>query len=243
MKKIISYEKDIIFKTNIGEICSISLEHDFTVDDGFLRGEFILNGDYKPNELSLNRESFEHRLPLEYELEENVDLPTLSYDIDNFEYTVDDDILSVYIDFGVRYDEKKIEPVIPEITEEELNLDDFSDIGQNDYERNSEEEVLTEVEPEELNPFEADIDVVIEDDADIRDEEIRLEDEEKDMILESTLETDEFITYHVHIVREGDTFESISSKYNCSLETIKEYNNIEALEIKSKLIIPDSKDE
>ncbi len=63
------------------------------------------------------------------------------------------------------------------------------------------------------------------------------------MILESTLETDEFITYHVHIVREGDTFESISSKYNCSLETIKEYNNIEALEIKSKLIIPDSKDE
>ena len=29
MKKIIEYEKDIIFKTKIGEICSISLENEF----------------------------------------------------------------------------------------------------------------------------------------------------------------------------------------------------------------------
>lgn len=246
MKKIISYEKDIIFKTNIGEICSISLEHDFTVDGGFLRGEFVLNGEYKPNELSLNRESFEYRLPLEYELEENVDIPTLSYDIDNFEYTIEDDVLSVYIDFGVRYDEKKIEPIIPEITEEELNLDDFSDVV-NTEERMNEEEPISEELNDKLKDedpqYEADIDVVIEDNADIRDEEVRLEEDEKNMILESTLETEEFITYHVHIVREGDTFESIAAKYNCSLDTIKEYNNVENLELKSKLIIPDSKDE
>ena len=50
MKKTINYEKDILFKTNIGEICSISLEHDFTVDDGYLRGDFIINGEYKIKE-------------------------------------------------------------------------------------------------------------------------------------------------------------------------------------------------
>ena len=115
MKKIIEYEKDIIFKTNIGEICSISLENDFNVDGSFLKGEFTILGEYKINELSVNKESFEYKLPLEYELEDNVDLSSIVYEIENFEYTVKDDVLSVYIDLGIRYDEKKIEPIIPEV--------------------------------------------------------------------------------------------------------------------------------
>ena len=102
MKKTINYEKDILFKTNIGEICSISLEHDFTVDSGYLRGGFEVSGEYKPNELSINKENFSYKLPLEYELEDNVDLNTLSYEIENFEYSVHEDEQSVYIDFGVR---------------------------------------------------------------------------------------------------------------------------------------------
>ena len=52
MKKIINYEKDILFKTNIGELTSISLEHDFTVDEGILKGDFLINGEYKPDRKS-----------------------------------------------------------------------------------------------------------------------------------------------------------------------------------------------
>lgn len=246
MKKIISYEKDILFKTKIGEICSISLEHDFTVDDGFLKGEFILEGDYKPNGLSLNRESFNYHLPLEYELEKNADVGTLSYDIDNFEYTVEDDCLSVYIDFGIRYDEIKIEPNIPEITEEDLNKDieeeievqERSEEAPEEYEEIKEKEDTKKEKLEEI-----DFDIVLEDGVLPTSDEVRLEKEEEDMIVESTLETDEFITYHVHIVREGDTLDSIANKYGCTIDLIKEYNNVETLEIKSKLIIPDIKDE
>ena len=41
MFKIINYEKDIIFKTKIGEICSISLEQDFNVEeDGKINFDF-----------------------------------------------------------------------------------------------------------------------------------------------------------------------------------------------------------
>lgn len=228
MKKIINYEKDILFKTNIGELVSISLEHDFTLDEGVLKGDFIVSGEYKPNELSVNKENFEYRLPLEYELEDNVDVDSLSYDIDDFEYTIKEDCLTVYIDFGVRYEEKKIEPIIPSITEDDLNADDSS----------LEEEARTSEDPEE------DIET-IEEDPVIEEEpkEDRLDEDDKDTIIESFTEDEEYVTYHVHIVRDGDTLESIAEKYNCSMELIKEYNDLDTLEEKMKLLIPDSQDE
>ena len=222
MKKIINYEKDILFKTNIGELSSISLEHDFTVDGCILKGDFLVSGEYKPNELSVNKESFEYRLPLEYELDNTADIDSLSYDIDDFEYTVKDDCLTVYIDFGVRFEEKKPEPLIPDvgITEEELNADTI-ELPKLADDREELEELP--IEPE------------------ITDD--RLGDTEQEAIVESFIEQDEYITYHVHIVRDGDTLESIAAKYNCSVELIKEYNEFETLELKSKLLIPDVQDE
>ena len=220
MKKTINYERDILFKTSIGEICSISLEHDFTVDDGKLKGDFIVSGEYKTNELSVNRESFNYRLPLEYELDSNIDLSTLSYDVDNFEYNVHDDELQVIIDFGVKYEETKKEPIIPEISEEEINLDDFIDDSSLREEPKKEVELVEKKE----------------------EEEDRLSDEEKSMVLDM-FNDDDYITYHVHIIREGDTLESIALKYNVSVELIKEYNINETLELKDKLIIPEIKDE
>jgi len=222
MKKIINYEKDIIFKTNIGEICSISLEHDFTVDDGKLLGDFIVSGEYKTNELSLNKENFNFRLPLEYELENNVDVSSLSYDIENFEYNTKDDELNVYIDFGIRYDERNIEPIIPHVDEDFLNQEDIEfvideDIFEKDIELSK---------PKEKN-----------------EDERKMTDTEKNIVLDETLEEDAYMTYHVHIVREGDTLENIAIKYNSTIDMIKEYNNTEIIELKSKLIVPEISNE
>jgi len=266
MKKTINYEKDILFKTNIGEMCSISLEHDFTVDDGYLRGEFLLEGEYKPNGLSLNKEPFSYRLPLEYELERTVDLDTLSYDIENFEYNVHEDELSVYIDFGVRYEEKIIEPTIPVITEEEINSIDFSNIDLPMFRESDEllenrkvdDQVILEVDSfnkeddkEDIRELTSEVAIFEEEQrtSEINDEikketvamENRLDENDSEMIFNNVFEGDEFVTYHVHIIRETDTLESIALKYNCSVDLIKEYNDVENFEIKNKLIIPQEK--
>ena len=114
MYKIINYEKDIIFKTKIGEICSITLEQDFNVEDNIFKGSFNLSGEYKPNNLSVNKESFNYDLPLEYELEPSINKDSIVYEIENFEYNVVDDVLSIYIDLRLNYEEIKKEPIIPE---------------------------------------------------------------------------------------------------------------------------------
>ena len=114
MYKIINYEKDIIFKTKIGEICSITLEQDFNVEDNIFKGSFNLSGEYKPNNLSVNKETFNYDLPLEYELEPSINKDSIVYEIENFEYNVVDDVLSIYIDLRLNYEEIKKEPIIPE---------------------------------------------------------------------------------------------------------------------------------
>ena len=127
MKKIINYEKELIFKTTIAEISSISLEQDFTVDDRFFKGDFILTGEYKVNELSVNKEPFTYHLPLEYELDDSIDYSTVNYEIDNFEYSIDNDTLKVVIDLGITYDEIKKPFDLPIITEEEINQEELLD--------------------------------------------------------------------------------------------------------------------
>lgn len=50
--------------------------------------------------------------------------------------------------------------------------------------------------------------------------------------------TDTYKSYTVYIVREGDTIESIMTKYSIEKELIIEYNDISELSIGDKIIIP-----
>lgn len=47
-----------------------------------------------------------------------------------------------------------------------------------------------------------------------------------------------YYTYKVYIVREGDTIESISNKYNVTINDLEEYNNINNIKVNDKIIIP-----
>ena len=49
---------------------------------------------------------------------------------------------------------------------------------------------------------------------------------------------DKYYTYVVHIVKEEETIETLSLKYNVSLDIIKEYNEIIDIKQGDKILIP-----
>ena len=74
MKQIISFKKELPFKTKVSDITSISLERDINVeDDGIVTGMFHITGDYKMNEGSINREEFSFELPFDITLDPRYD--------------------------------------------------------------------------------------------------------------------------------------------------------------------------
>ncbi|MFA7689388.1 MAG: hypothetical protein WCX96_04815, partial [Bacilli bacterium] len=61
MKQSIPFVKDLIFKTNIAEITSISLEKNINIeDDDMLSGDFTVTGKYKMTDASQNEEVFNY---------------------------------------------------------------------------------------------------------------------------------------------------------------------------------------
>ena len=225
MKSVIPFTKDILFKSKIADIVSISLEHELNIDDTEVKGNFIVSGEYKAHAVSINKEKFEYKLPFNVELTKNIDLDTFSFKIVDFYYEViNDDVLRVDIEFEVYALEKK----------EEVNEELRENIVE--FEEPKKEIIDTEID---LLPIQ-----VEQNDSKMENNEERLEEEQKTTILNSiSKEEDEYITYNVHIVREMDTIESISQTYNASIDLIKEYNNIDNLSIGDKIIIPQDLDE
>lgn len=111
MKKIISFKKDVIFKTKICEITSISLENTLAVDGSFVQGDFIINGEYKTTDQSIDVLKFSETLPFEVAFDPTYILDNSIIEIDDFYYEIiNDSVLSVHIDVKV-----------DNITQEEIN--------------------------------------------------------------------------------------------------------------------------
>ena len=201
------------------------------VKEDSVTGNFIISGDYKSHEVSVNKEEFLYKLPFSVELTENIDLNTFNFEILDFYYDViDNDTLRINIEFEVKAEKKE-----EKIEEREVK----------------QEEIFTPVE-EEIESIEVEIPVSnkIEEPVEIKEQvkkekpEERVEKEEQETILNNIdVEEDDFMTYNIHIVREMESFESISEKYNVSVDLLKEYNNLESINIGDKIIIPEEKDE
>ena len=87
MNTKIPFTKDITFEKKVSEITSISLEHEIKVEDSVLKGNFIISGDYKSHEVSVNKEPFSYMLPFEIELSHDIDTETIEF-CENTRYNV-----------------------------------------------------------------------------------------------------------------------------------------------------------
>ena len=228
MNCVIPYTKEIVFDTKIAEISSISLEHEMNTNESELLGNFIVSGEYKAHELSVNKESFSHTLPFSIELSDNIDLESIDFSITDFTYeVVNDNTLKVFVEFNVLANEKEIK--------EELKEDLFQSVTtavENDIEL---PEVIANVtkEVEERNGEEPVIETLE-----------QIDNASQKTILDSiNNDNDTYALYHIHIVKEAETIDMISAKYNTTIDIINEYNDLTNIGVGDKLIIPEDNNE
>lgn len=253
MKKVISFEKELDFPTMIGEIISISLDQnvDF-VDSNSAVGKLIVSGTYKLTEASTLIEDFKYDIPVEVTLTEKLDLDTTKISISNFNYEIiNDDILNCKIDLLVEGVEViEMEEVVEEEKEEIELLEDVVDDDNNDDREcdgykddlDGEKEIPVKVDKkiEEFN----EIEMPQSDIKNVSQEENKMKQEENETtnisslfrVFENSDET--FTTYSVYIMRKDDTLVDIMDKYRVSREQLSEYNDLDNLEVGTKIIIP-----
>ena len=219
MNITIPFSKDIPFKSKIAEICSISLEEDVSINEKELLGDFIISGDYKNLDINVDTMPFNFVVPFSVELEKDIDLNTLKYEIYDFKYDViNEDSLKVLISFHVEADvlvdkhanlfEKPLEDDL--ITEEQINED---------------ENIVRDNNFDNIN-------------LDNQEESNDIREENKVNIISSHELEDDYITYHIHMVKINETIESISSEYKIDKDELIELNDITNINVGDKLIIP-----
>ena len=233
MNLIIPFTKDIKFNSSIAEITSISLEHDYTVNDGEILGNFIVSGDYKSHELSVNKEHFEYVLPFSVELTTRIDRNSVDFSIEDFTYEIkNNDTLEVRIEYSVNALEEKKETKEEVVEEEPLFERVEEDVTLEDMLDKINEDIRDDEEVEETDKEDTMETEVIEQ----RD----VTEDDKKTIIDSINDADDaFVTYHIHIMKETDTIDTVCTKYNTTSNILSEYNDLSTVAIGDKLIIPD----
>lgn len=120
MKENKTIEKELLFKSKIKEITSISLDSDYKVENGCIKGNFLINGEYKIHEISINREKFNFKIPFKHDLESDIDCDTVNLEINNFIYDYKQDELIVNIEYLISGDRKDVL-----LFDDERSLDEF----------------------------------------------------------------------------------------------------------------------
>lgn len=240
MKQIISFKKDIPFNTKIGEITSISLEHSLKmVELDHIAGEFVVSGDYKVTDISINREPFSYNLPFDITLDTKYNIDKAKIDVDDFYYEItNSQVLNVNIDVLIdgievinEFNEINIEKESEKVKDNSTNVRDIEELEE-DVEKLDDREVI-DLFKEIESPA---IDIAIENNT--------ATDEKLKSLFDSFDDKNEtFTTYHVHIVRETDTIDTIIAKYKTTKEEIAAYNKIDELKLGDKIVIPASSDE
>lgn len=255
MKENKHIEKELLFKNNVKDITSISLDSNYKVEGQKIVGNFIIEGEYKIHEVSINKEKFDFKIPFSYELNNDIDTKTIKVDITNFIYDYKKDELIVNIDYEITGDKKSIL-----LFDDEESLDEFLskreveviDIRDTTKEENKKEEKdenkdrksIDKIEEKEIIDSKKELSL-----EDTREEPNNdninfIEEEDRDKIETDSIinsinnNNDNFVTYKIYKIHENETLESIVIKYHTTIDDLKEYNDLNNLNIGDKIIIP-----
>ena len=233
MRQIITLEKEIAFKTMVGEISSISLEPDLAfINDSEIEGNLIISGTYKMTEASTLEEEFNYKVPVEIMLTTSLLEDKRKVDINNFTYeVVNEESLSITVELLIEGREK-IELEEEGVSDVRDNTSEEIEVLSTDKEEDvNSDEKLKSLEEVPIIKDEKNIDTSIKEDT--------TNNKVMDSIFEAFSNTEEtYSTYSVYILRENQTIDEVLAKYNTNREVLSEYNDLNNLKVGSKLIIP-----
>lgn len=248
MRQIVNVEKEIVFKTMLGEVTSISLEDDLSfVNDSEVEGNLIISGTYKMTEASTLEEEFNYKVPVEIMLTTNLEEDKRNVVINNFTYEiVNEEALLIRVELLIEGLEK-IE--VDDTNEEEIEILDDNTLeevrGDREVNDDTNEVLSTNLEDDDSLPSMEgakevdDVIEVVKNVDNIDDEEDNKSKEVMNSIFESFANTEEtYATYSVYILRENETLDEVITKYKITREELSEYNDLDNLRVGSKLIIP-----
>ena len=248
MRQIITLEKEIAFKTMVGEITSISLEPELDfINDSEIEGNLLITGTYKMTEASTIEENFNYKIPVNIMLTTSLDEEKRKIDINNFTYQiVNEEALEVKVEVLIEGLEKiEIDDITTESALENLEVREKIEEPKEEIEVLKTEEVENTLHNlEEVKEKKEAVNEIFTEKDEIMENNNIKEDNSKEAIssifsaFANTAET--YATYSIYILREDDNLEEIISKYKTTREALKEYNDLENLKIGTKLIIPTS---
>lgn len=230
MKQIIPFSKDIDLNSKISDITSIALEHNLKMENNdSVVGEFTISGKYKINDISINEEVFEKKIDFDITLDDKYDVSKVEIDIDDFYYEIiNEKFLRVHIDVLVDnlvYIKKQEQIIEEQETPEIISLNDIKE----EFKIPDERELIMKSED-------------IKEEVIIPKQDISVDNVRQDVTVDFSSnflsEEEKYIMYKVHIIRENDTIDDLTQKYNVTKEELEKYNDLKNIILGTKVIIP-----
>lgn len=230
MNQKIEFKKDCMLKTYVSSITDISLTHDYKILDDTIEGYFDVTGSYKVTMSSVETEDFMFTIPFTIALSSLIDKDTIDLKLSDFNYSVEKDVLHLKMFLDMDYQEIEIK----EDTEDNEEIDNMI----NDL---MDKESTTNIKSPSEFHNEVMLDNVVDSKEEVSTKE-KVSEKNFNTIFNEVKESN-FSKYKVYIMRSEDTLESILVKYNVTMDEIKEYNDIDNINIGSKIVIPYNKNE
>lgn len=230
MNQKIEFKKDCMLKTYVSSITDISLTHDYKILDDTIEGYFDVTGSYKVTMSSVETEDFMFTIPFTIALSSHIDKDTIDLKLSDFNYSVEKDVLHLKMFLDMDYQEIEIKEDIEDNEEIDNMINDLMD-----------KESTTNIKSPSEFHNEVMLDNVIDSKEEVSTKE-KVSEKNFNTIFNEVKESN-FSKYKVYIMRSEDTLESILVKYNVTMDEIKEYNDIDNINIGSKIVIPYNKNE
>lgn len=230
MNQKIEFKKDCMLKTYVSSITDISLTHDYKILDDTIEGYFDVTGSYKVTMSSVETESFMFTIPFTIALSSLIDKDTIDLKLSDFNYSVEKDVLHLKMFLDMDYQEIEIKEDTKDNEEIDNMINDLID-----------KESTTDIKSPSEFHNEVMLDNVLDSKEEVSTKE-KVSEKNFNTIFNEVKESN-FSKYKVYIMRSEDTLESILVKYNVTMDEIKEYNDIDNINIGSKIVIPYNKNE